>query len=323
MLMSKTLDDYKTALKAKYEEVKNEDVSGLLSHPSPANLKTLCMIKAEEKTGIDDTIFFKRFFKVNDGENLLVKIESFDIDKFRPAGNFLKGKTGSTSRSTLEIIAIIVDFDLRPYGKFSKLSIKTDPKEAFNPEKPSYKNPDETPPAANMDETSKEEKKPEKPPVIILISDDGRAQGMSDAVTKNEESLPKPKQNKTYRSLPTIVTGIILFSILGYTVKQEFYPEKKCLEWKIDHYEHTVCKGSAVDSLYQPRPLQANNELLRFRKLNITAKTRFFINGQPAVWYSKDNNVVEFFNAPGVHPITGESLKPVTRHIVETYARVP
>lgn len=311
--MKKTLEHYKKAIKFRYDEVKNDDVAGLLLNPSPANLKALCSIKAEENKGIDDQSIFRRFFDVSENDDLLKKIDTFDTDKLRPVGNFLKGKTTSTSKTILELIAILIDFEPRPYGKFSKLSDENTFETKMNSDETNTIRTEKS-------KKKKKEKKPEKPPVVIVLSEEMKAKDMEASLRANnvsEKNQVRKMQNwKLYAAF-----GLLILTS-GYYLKQEYYPPKNCMQWATDRYEAVSCKGAKIQSLYEPRIIEWNAELIAFRKLTISEKTKFFINGKPAVWYSKDNTVVEFFNAPGVHPITGESLKPVTRHIVETYGKV-
>jgi len=316
MLMTKTLDDYRNTIKKRYEEVKNDDLSGLLSHPTSVNLRTLCSMKAEEKINRDDLFIFKRFFGCNEGDDIFKKIENFDPDKLKPVGNFLRGKTTSTSRIILELIAVLVNFEFRPFMKFSKANSES-------VEEGDLKNTQEdrkTKPETSLKtKKEKKEKKPDKIPVVVLVTDDMKAQNGF-----NGTGVPEIKNaNRSFPKLLSYGSLGLLLLFFGYSMKTIYYPPKDCLQWTTDHYEAVPCKGAKIQSMYEARIIEWNAELLTFRKLTVTKKTRFFINGKPAVWYSKENNVVEFFNVPGVHPITGESLKPVTRHIVETYGLIP
>lgn len=44
-------------------------------------------------------------------------------------------------------------------------------------------------------------------------------------------------------------------------------------------------------------------------------------NSLGKVWYDKSNNHVEFFTHYGKHPKNGKTLKEVTSHILEKYAK--
>ena len=57
-----TLEDYKEAIKAKYEEEKLGDYSSFLINPSRARLRDLCIILFKENRTIDDFATFRSFF---------------------------------------------------------------------------------------------------------------------------------------------------------------------------------------------------------------------------------------------------------------------
>ncbi|MFY0631346.1 MAG: hypothetical protein JXR05_13250 [Flavobacteriaceae bacterium] len=50
-------------------------------------------------------------------------------------------------------------------------------------------------------------------------------------------------------------------------------------------------------------------------------KTEFFSkeNGKSLLWYTMVNDSIIFYKTKGVHPITGQDLKPVTEAIINEY----
>lgn len=90
------------------------------------------------------------------------------------------------------------------------------------------------------------------------------------------------------------------------------YETNNCIIWKEDHFEKSSCDlKNAID----------NNEysinIERFRKINVTSSTTFFINGKPIIWYGKNNNKKgEYFTDKGIHPKTLKRLTPITRTIL-------
>jgi H+/gluconate symporter-like permease len=67
-LMSKiTFEEYKSAIKTKYQSSKMEDVSGILLNPSPAQLRNLCLIHFDNSLSINDENTMKFFFQVKEG----------------------------------------------------------------------------------------------------------------------------------------------------------------------------------------------------------------------------------------------------------------
>ena len=88
--------------------------------------------------------------------------------------------------------------------------------------------------------------------------------------------------------------------------------------WKNDHFEKTDCSVS-----YKEKVVPLNLiRLANFKKVKVDLTTTFFneANQNPLLWYHKSStNEVEFFTAPGLHPVTGNTLKAITPYIVQKY----
>lgn len=113
-------------------------------------------------------------------------------------------------------------------------------------------------------------------------------------------------KNRIYLIFLTIVfSGLTYFGF----VKEE----KKCMIWKENHFEKTVCTGQPLSS-----PL---NELIleKFKKIEHLDSIVARKNKNKELWYDKSNGEVEFFTYHGYHPITKKPLKNVTDYIIETY----
>lgn len=299
-----TFDTYENAIQKFYETVKTEDLTGRLENISPAVLRELCLGLYSAGLNIDDLYIFRNFFNVHDDGDLRKAIENFDIGRSKSVINFIKKGSSPTDKLRVEMAAILIGFKPRPFKAFSLKFRQNDA---------------QTPPS------DLKAGKPEDE--VISLTEDTDPVGLITEGPDDKPYLMKPlsneqaeifNQKKIY--IPVLITVALL--LVAYIIRKEIYPPKDCLQWTVDHYEAVSCKGAKIQSLYEARIIEWNAELIAFRKLTISEKTKFFINGKPAVWYSKDNSIVDFFNAPGVHPITGESLKPVTRHIVETYGQV-
>tara|TARA_R110002126_G_scaffold291651_1_gene454852 strand:+ start:328 stop:585 length:258 start_codon:yes stop_codon:yes gene_type:complete len=64
--------------------------------------------------------------------------------------------------------------------------------------------------------------------------------------------------------------------------------------------------------------------LENFRKVKVNISCEFFDDktGKPLKWYYKSGNKIEFYTAPGFHPLNGNTLKAITEHIVDKYVTV-
>lgn len=261
-----TFKDYKKAIKEHYGKVKNNDVSGILANPSPAQMRTLCSIACDKGISKKEEDIFRLFFETKENESLKKSIDNCNIDKFRTIISFLKGERDSDNNIRVEVSAIIVDYKPRPYNEFSKLDTSVG--------------------------GSKRE-----------IEGEG----------------VKGSLNVTRRK-----AGIGIALLLGafsvcYTAKNMISPEKQCMQWQDNHYELVDCKSEqlGLTNVNEPKPYDEIE--FKRKKLKVCDTTTFFKSKKAIVWYSKVNNVVEFFNIDGVHPENGDELKHITQHMIDKY----
>ncbi|WP_395051731.1 hypothetical protein [Flavobacterium sp.] len=281
-----TIDDYKKAVKTKYEETKTGEFSGFLLKPSPAELKNLCLVLFDKGMCKLDQEILDRFFDLNDKSSKRKHIEHFDMDKLKPIGNFLKGNTETTRVVNLDLIAVLVDFNPRPYRKFmigyDIVMLTAD---------------------YSINESSRKDKKREK---------------------KNKKSggiLKEFKKSTISKRIALVVLPLLVFGSVSYGVKNIFFPDRNCMVWVKNHYE--AVEYDKVKDKAEVSPL--NQGILdNFKKITVSDTTTFFRNGNydnPLVWYGKSPNKreYEFFNHPGLHPETGKTLKPISKYIIKKY----
>jgi hypothetical protein len=113
-----TIEEYIKGVKAKYEEAKTGEYSSFLMNPSPAELKIFCLLLFDNGISKQDQEILDIFFDLNEESSKRKQMECYEVDKFKPIGNFLKGKTETTRVVNLDLIAFLVDFHPRPYRKF-------------------------------------------------------------------------------------------------------------------------------------------------------------------------------------------------------------
>lgn len=112
------IEDYKKAIRIQFEEAKNYEYSSFLFRPSPAELKILCLLLFDKGLSKQDMEIFNAFFRLDDHTRKRKQIENFNVDRLKPIGNFLMGKTKNTRIVCLDLIAVLVNFSPRPYKKF-------------------------------------------------------------------------------------------------------------------------------------------------------------------------------------------------------------
>jgi hypothetical protein len=284
--------DYKNAIKAKYEKEKKGDFHSFLDHPSPAQLRELCLLKYDNGLNKIDEGIFKIYFKINETENLRNAIFNYHIPKFKSLGNFLaeEKRDKNTSIQNLNLLAVLVDYDPRPFNKFSNSDLNDD---------------------VLLDIEKKEE--------IELFK--GKQNETIVSVGRKEQDfvIDKPKSNLKKRVGIAIVSLLGLFSI-SYTAKDMLFPEKQCMVWKENHYEMIDCQTAdeGIASYEDIKPYDAND--YKLVKLIVCDTTTFFVGSKAIVWYSKVNGgELEYFNHSGFHPVSGKPLRPITEYIIDKY----
>ncbi|WP_304197141.1 hypothetical protein [Flavobacterium alvei] len=281
------LDTYKKGVKNKYEKEKSKEYSDYLLNPSPAKLKRLCALIFEHTTVHSDLAIFKKFFNFNESEDKIRQIMCFDTDKFRPFQNFLLKNTDISQTESLDLIAVLVGFEPRPYRKFRN----TDDFEGINGRK------------------------------IELTTDKNvesirvKPKNISDFATVKKWSLKK--------KLLIGTLSLLILASLGFSLKSICFPTKNGIVWTKDHF--VAVDLADLENIDNAQPM--NQSLLDdFKKIAVCDTTTFFKNGdknQPLIWYGKDPSTgeYEYFNQPGLHPVSGRTLKKITPYIIDKYIR--
>lgn len=123
--MERTFDHYCKAIKHHLADDKLLHHREILRKPSPAQLRNLCTAICENGLNHSDDLVFRTFFGATKDEDLQKAIRKFDIEKFRPVRNFLLGNNTSTNVGCLNLIAVISDFNPRPWSRFLKQGVAT------------------------------------------------------------------------------------------------------------------------------------------------------------------------------------------------------
>lgn len=283
--MATTSNDYLKAIKGQYEMEKGKTYSSFLMDPSPAKLRDYCLLLLASGMSNIDQSQMANFFKPKAGETLHKCISGFDTEKLKPIKDFLTGKTQQTNSVNLELIAILVHYQPRPYNKFlnnpqlEKADVKKDEEFFDSPE------------------------------------DDGRS-NQSDTDTGTFVSTEKGPKRKVIM----IALAIVAFLSVGYIAKGTYFPTKSCMQWQEDHYEIVACE---VNGLAMICPVLALDEdVVDLKKVQLKKGMQFFKYKKPLYYYYKvSQDSVEFFNAPGLHPITNEPLKKITWHMIDKYVK--
>lgn len=107
---------YKEDLKKRYDEVRLGTYASLLENPSQGKLRELCEIRCEEGKPIDLAIF-RVFMGFPYDENHRQRFRQ-SREKFRSITNFLKDQTDLSDRTAADMLALLLDFENRPYRHY-------------------------------------------------------------------------------------------------------------------------------------------------------------------------------------------------------------
>lgn len=136
---------------------------------------------------------------------------------------------------------------------------------------------------------------------------------------KSENWAQVKISEKPKRPFHQIIAGIGISTVLGlgsyFGISAINQPQ--CMVWNENHYEAIHCDENVSPN---QNVIPMDEKLLEhFHKIEVTDTTTFFEAGKPALWYRKVEGKVEFYTAPGNHPINGKQLSPVTGYIVDKY----
>lgn len=300
-----TLEDYKEAIKAKYEEEKSGDYASFLINPSRAKLRDLCIILFTENSTSDDLRIFRNFFGFDFRDGISTELKK-QTDKFRPLETFFKGETDLTDISGIDLAAILVRYNKRPIHRFLKLTDNTIVLE----EKTSYSIVDK-----NVNFNFEEDK--ENRTAVVIPNNPIKKTFLP------RLSLQQFQQQTI--SVPQFFKALVLLMVVlasFYGIKELFFPAKDCMQWSNDHYELLDCSSSVQGISSRNEIIPIKKEELDLKKIKVTQQTPFFQNNKAIVWYCKKNDKIEYFSASGFHPENGKPLKPISQYIIDKYIEV-
>ena len=295
-MCNNTLEDaYKIAVKKKYDDEKGGKYFIYLSKPTRAKLRKLCWELFESKNmhqndlnvftvllGLPFDITQKNKFK---GTN----------DKFRPIETFFKGETDPLNIDAVDLAAVLVDFQPRPFSKF-RLN-------------PVIDNVEEVQEGKVQREIDEEE-----------IGGNSKLPSENknlDILENKPKNKKKPFERLFEKSKPVMLVTAVIFCLTAAVIYFGFI-KKRCMQWSDNHYEIVNCDKPIEGNLNDV--IQRDDNLINFRKIEVYDTTICFKpNRESIVWYSKTDNKVDFFNTDGKHPISKKPLKPVTQHIIDKY----
>jgi hypothetical protein len=117
-----------------FEEFKKEVISNFrellsqheldlkLENPTPGNLRDLSLKLFAHGLSKEDTQVFQDFFNPTKRyDDLETSIRRFPLDKLKPLKNFIKAKTSNPDEDIVKLLAILTQFDSRPFHNWREL----------------------------------------------------------------------------------------------------------------------------------------------------------------------------------------------------------
>lgn len=97
----------------------------------------------------------------------------------------------------------------------------------------------------------------------------------------------------------------------------------ECMVWEQTKYIKISC-NKKEHSIYGTMVIPMDKkEFETMKKVDLKRSAIiFYPNGKPKYWYCKTKSGIEFFTAPGLHPINGKTLRHVTKYIFNEYVPV-
>ncbi|WP_153846594.1 hypothetical protein [Sphingobacterium paramultivorum] len=332
--MPTTFSQFKEEVLALYEaKKKRHELDDLLANPSPANLRDYCLVRLSEQLASTDIDIFQKFFDPYKKEkNLEEAIFNFNPGFLKASQKFIQGKTENPDDLLVKLIAILVDYQPRPFQYSYDLTtggpgspptgVPGSPPTGV-PGSPPTGGPGSPPTGVPG---SPPTGVPGSPPTGVPGNPPTGVPGNPPTGGPGSPPTGGPGNSPIGRRLMgfyknnmialrfSTVSGliIIIFYIIYYLTP------KGCMYWDGHRYVETTCQSSVP---YHRVLGFNNNQFHSFFKImrpdTLSKKDVGF------VWYSKIDNEVEFFTGPGFHPIeTKKGLKLATEYIIETYAGV-
>lgn len=316
--LEKIENEYREAIRNKFKIEKIEGKhSHYLNNPSQALLRDLCWEIFSSNPKDEDLNVYRNFFRTDfkSEEDTSTKY----TDKFKKVGGFYRGEKNPANITTVDLAAILVDFQPRPFNKFRKEIDPEDLKLIEELRDTDFKNDffsDNV-----IDEVQTEnvtDLKNEEQEQISSQEPESIPMSMATTTSVSKEAKIKPeilRDNKLLIAVSAIVV------CLGLVIYFAFF-NKQCMQWSEDHYEIVDCSSSVENNFSAIIPL--DKELLNFRKIKACDTTTCFLtNGDPIVWYCKTANGIDFFNdnGNGLHPENKKALHPMTEYMRGKYLK--
>ncbi len=215
----KTIENYSQSILELYKENRGGDMAAFLSNPSPALIRDACLELYKKDLIKSDEEIIRSFFKFREGENGETAIEEHGVGKLRAISDFLIEKSNTKHTPRLNLIALLVDFQPRPYSKFRK----------------------------NKGEVVKDDSKTDNTQQL-----DNNAIGTGENHVETGEGK---EGGKPWKKIIITISFIGIAAIIYFIPDWE---QNDCMIWSNDHYEKIACDKTSNPNLFYNQNIVEN-----------------------------------------------------------------
>jgi hypothetical protein len=319
--------NYREAIIKKY---RSEKVDGKYSHyldnPSQALLRDLCWEIFSLSPKENDLVVYRNFFRFDFNS----KDENTSItytNKFKKVGAFFREDKVPAKITTVELAAILVDYEPRPFKKFREKGIPIIEQPIGSPKIPfafGIKDKREEEIEIEGNEIENENKNYQEDQIANPANQE--TSPYSEEEVEIEQIVPqrislfliiKEKLlNRLKRKIKVTAIGVAIVLCVGFAAIYEFFPSKGCMQWTGTKYEIVDCDLKAPDNNIEL--LDANQ--VNMERIKVCDTTAFFVNEKAVVFYARSSDSLECFNQIGYHPERRSLyLKPITHYMIGRY----
>jgi len=114
-----TFELFKNAVRNSYREKKSlDELPDKLMRPSPANLRAYSLIRLAQGLSPEDLNVFESYFNpIRKYDDIELAIRKVDLNLLRSLQNFMIGHTEDPNDEIIKILAILINFQKRPYRR--------------------------------------------------------------------------------------------------------------------------------------------------------------------------------------------------------------
>lgn len=278
----KTSKTYREAISKACKNQKFGEAQGYLMELTPSNIRNACAYIYSIRNSKIDIETLNQFFQFPIEKDNLKHIKKYDLDKFRPVKNYLVGDTVNPKTEILELIAWLIDFQPRPYYKYSRPLIEED---------------------KNVGTGIAKEK-------------------IGDAKLIKKSVVEKPKVPWKKIAIISVSILLMMFFLKNYYNKSLNTSDTvQCMVWKKTKYIEVSCNKLIPNARVIPidkKQLENMKKVILKRSTIIFSsegKPLYWYS-------KLNSKEVVFFTSPGFHPVTGKTLKAITTTIFNKYVPI-